>query len=105
MSPHQWLPVKTQLKMTQQAGAGQRDAEGQTVKTSSWWDGAVHKTRMEGGRRGAVESWRSVDAGLMVVKTTLMPPGPGKEVSVLFYLEEMSVPGAFSYFWPHASVL
>jgi len=40
-----------------------------------------------------VESWRSVDAGLMVVKTTLMPPGPGKEVSVLFYLEEMSVPG------------
>ena len=58
----------------------------------SWWDGQFHKTRMEGGPRGAIESWRSIDAGLMVVKTSLKLK-EGKEVSMVWYLEEMTVPG------------
>jgi hypothetical protein len=70
----------------------QKDAEGNIVKTTCWWDGQFLKTRMEGGRRGVVETWRSVDAGLMLVKTTLKPTA-GREVSVIFYLEEMSIPG------------
>ncbi len=40
-----------------------------------------------------VESWRSIDAGLMVVKTSLKTK-EGREVSMISYLEEMSTPGA-----------
>lgn len=86
--------AKTSWTRTLQEGREihQKDAEGNIVKTTCWWDGQFLKTRMEGGRRGVVETWRSVDAGLMLVKTTLKPTA-GREVSVIFYLEEMSIPG------------
>ena len=70
----------------------QKDIEGNTVQAKSWWEGQFHKTRMEGGGRGIVESWRSIDAGLMVVKTTLKTK-EGREVSMISYLEEMAIPG------------
>ena len=62
------------------------------MKTTTWWEGDCHKARMEGGKHGVLESWRHMDGGLMVVRTTLKPR-QGREVSVIWYLEEMSVPG------------
>ena len=62
------------------------------MTAKSWWEGQFHKTCMQGSPRGVIESWRSIDAGLMVVKTTLKPK-EGREVSMISYLEEMSVPG------------
>ena len=44
---------------------------------------------MQGGRHGDIETWRYIDAGLMMVRTTLV----SKQISALWYLEEMAVPG------------
>ena len=74
--------------------APQRDFEGKSVTAKSWWEGQFHKTRLQGGPRGVVESWRSIDAGLMVVKTSLKLKD-GREVSMISYLEDMSVPGGW----------
>ncbi len=48
----------------------QRNAEGTVCKTSAFWDGKIHKSRMEPiegtlpGRR--TESWRFMESGMMV---------------------------------------
>lgn len=48
----------------------QRNAEGTLCKTSAFWDGKIHKSRMEPlegtppGRR--TESWRFMESGMMV---------------------------------------
>lgn len=75
----------------------QKDILGAAVTATSWWEGGFHKTRMEGGAHGAVESWRSIDAGLMVVKTTLKSK-ESRSVSMIWYLEEMAIPGKQAYF-------
>lgn len=62
------------------------------MRISSWWENGFHKSRMEGGRHGTVESWRYIDAGLMMVRTTLQNE-QGPRCSVLWYMEEMAVPG------------
>ena len=82
----------------------QRDAEGSVVKTKSWWEGDFHKTLMEGGKRGSLESWRHVDCGLMIVRTTLTPSN-GRSVSVIWYLEEMSVPGKTTFHFQIQEIL
>ena len=71
----------------------QRDAEGNGVKSTAWWDGEVHKSRMEGGKHGSIESWRYMDGGLMVVKTVLISGKHGKPVTMHWYLEALDVPG------------
>lgn len=76
----------------------QKDAEGRTVKIKAWWEGSIHKSKIEGGRHGTMETWRYMEGGLMMVRTILLnkanPP-----VSVLWYLEAMQVPGeASDYF-------
>lgn len=73
----------------------QKDITGSLVVAKSWWEGGFHKTRLSGGAHGTVESWRSIDAGLMVVKTTLRTK-EGREASMISYLEEMVVPGPTS---------
>ncbi len=48
----------------------QRSAEGKLCKTTAFWDGKIHKSRMEpveGSRQGRrTESWRFMDSGMMV---------------------------------------
>ncbi|KAK9819583.1 hypothetical protein WJX72_000010 [[Myrmecia] bisecta] len=81
-----WTRVLHEGKTVSQA-----DAEGIMCKTTSWWDGDVHKSRLEGASHGATESWRYMEGGLMVVKTTLHLD-KGRQVSVLWYLEAIAPP-------------
>ncbi|BDA41262.1 hypothetical protein COCOBI_02-0420 [Coccomyxa sp. Obi] len=73
----------------------QRNAEGTLCKTSAFWDGKIHKSRMEPvegtlpGRR--TESWRFMESGMMVVRSAAINE-KGKEVVMFWYLEAIEMP-------------
>ncbi|EIE25023.1 hypothetical protein COCSUDRAFT_61272 [Coccomyxa subellipsoidea C-169] len=73
----------------------QRSAEGRLCKTTAFWDGKIHKSRMEPvegspqGRR--TESWRFMDSGMMVVRSALQTE-KGKDVVMFWYLEAIEMP-------------
>ncbi|KAL4443742.1 hypothetical protein ABPG75_011479 [Micractinium tetrahymenae] len=55
----------------------QPNAEGTACKTTSWWEGRVFRSRMEGSSLGVLESWRFVRGNSMAVRTSLrLPPRP-----------------------------
>ena len=52
----------------------QRNAMGLLCKVSSFWDGAIHKSRFEpaDSLKPCLESWRYMDGGMMVSPHTIM---------------------------------
>lgn len=67
----------------------QRNAEGTMCKTSSWWEGRVLRSRMEGSELGVVESWRYLHGASMAVRTALRPARGGPEAVVFWFFDRM----------------
>ncbi|CAL5222723.1 g5127 [Coccomyxa viridis] len=72
----------------------QRNAVGAFCKTSSFWDGSIHKSRLEPvdpSSGPSLESWRYMDGGMMVVRSSLRRE-KGREVVMFWYLESIKIP-------------
>ncbi|KAK9838477.1 hypothetical protein WJX81_001623 [Elliptochloris bilobata] len=73
------------------------NADGVPCKASASWDGQIHKSRLEPltvpawadmRRVLATETWRYIDGGLMVVRSSLRPE-KGRETVMFWFLERL----------------
>jgi hypothetical protein len=69
----------------------QPDAAGASIKTTAMWEGSVLRSRSEGSQLGTCESWRYRRSGVMVVKTSVFPPGGGAEATMFWFFERMGL--------------
>ncbi|KAI3428227.1 hypothetical protein D9Q98_006607 [Chlorella vulgaris] len=67
----------------------QPNAEGTPCKTSSWWEGRVFRSRMEGSELGVVQSWRYMRGNRMAVRTELRPARGGPEAVMWWFYDRM----------------
>lgn len=71
----------------------QPNAEGVKCKTTTWWEGPVLRTRMEGSPLGICDSWRYRRGDTMVVKTSMKPKsdedGAKPEATCFWFFERM----------------
>lgn len=67
----------------------QRNAEGTLCKTTSWWEGSVFRSRMEGSELGVLESWRFMRGNSMAVRTALRTARGGPEAVMFWFFDRM----------------
>lgn len=68
----------------------QPNAEGVQCKTTSWWEGAVLHTKLEGSPLGTCISTRYRRGNALVVKTSIKPPQPQRpEATCYWWFERM----------------
>ena len=73
----------------------QRNAEGSMCKVTAFWDGQIHKMRMElllpSQNRRYAESWRYMDGGMMVCFAGYSS-GAAYAERLIFYACSMKLP-------------